>query len=202
MRARDIMSCPVYTVRPDTSIEEAAALLFEHGFAAAPVVGEQGELVGIVAEGDLLRHRVPPDPTAHLRRDLPVPHGQRPRVVSDVMTREVIATSPDADVADLAARMLDRNVRSIPIVDTSEVIGIVSRRDILQAVVRTDDVIGMEVRYRLDQYAAGQHRWTVAVADGVVQVSGEFDDEVQRQIVMVLARTVPGVAEARVMEPA
>ncbi|MQA27009.1 MAG: CBS domain-containing protein [Micromonosporaceae bacterium] len=202
MRARDIMSRPVHTVRPDTSIEEAAALLSGHGFAAAPVVGKHGDLVGIVGEGDLLRHRVPPDPTAHLRRDLPVPHGQRPRVVADVMTREVIAMPPDADVADIAEQMLDRNVRSIPIVDDGEVIGIVSRRDILRAVVRTDDVIGMEAQHRLDEYAAGQHRWTVTVAEGVVHVSGDFDDEVQRQIVTVLARTVPGVAEARVMQPA
>lgn len=202
MRARDIMSRPVRTVRPDTSIEAAAALLSEHGFAAAPVVDEPGGLVGIVAEYDLLRRRVPPDPTAHLRRDLPATQGERPRMVADVMTRDVIAMRPDADVADLATQMLDRNVRSIPIVENGEVIGIVSRRDILRAVVRTDDVIGVEAQHRLDEYAGGRRRWTVAVTDGVVHVRGDFDDEVQRQIVAVLARTVPGAAAARVTQPA
>lgn len=198
MRARDLMSRPVYTVRPDTSIEQAAAVLTEHGFAAAPVVGTNGELVGIVAEGDLLRDRVPPDPTAHLRRDLPHPGGARPRRVAEVMTTDVVAMPPHSDAADIAAQMLDRNVRSIPIVDQGEVLGIVARRDLLQALVRTDDVLGVEVQHRLDAYAGGRRRWTAIVADGVVQISGEFDGDVERQVVMVLARTVPGVADARV----
>ncbi len=202
MRARDVMSRPVYSVRRDTPIERAAALLTEHGFAAAPVVSEYGHLIGIVSEADLIEHRVPVDPTAHLRRDLPAPNGTRPRVVGEVMTREVISLPPEADLADVAETMLGDRIRSIPIVERGEVVGIVSRRDILRSVVRGDDVLGMEVQHRLDEYANGRRRWTVTVADGVVHVAGSFDDEVERQVVALLARTVPGVVEARLMQPA
>ncbi len=202
MRARDVMSRPVYSVRPDTPIEQAAALLDNHGFAAAPVVNGNGRLVGIVSEADLLRNRVPPDVTARLRRDVPAPAGDRPRLVSQVMTTAVIAMPPEADLAEVTEQLLGRQIRSLPIVERGEVVGIVSRRDILHSMVRTDDVLSMEVHHRLDQYAGGRHRWNVAVADGVVQVAGSFDDEVERQVVTLLARTVPGVVEARVMRVA
>jgi CBS domain-containing protein len=199
MRARDIMTCPVYTVRPDTTIEQAAALLSEHGFAGAPVVDEERVLVGIISEADLIRHRVPSDPTAHLWRVAAGDHVARPHLVSEVMTHTVITAYPDTDVADIAHQMLEHSVRSVPVLDQGEVVGIVGRRDILRTVVRTDDVVAGEVQRRLDQYAMGHRRWTAAVEDGVVQVSGNFDDEVERQVIGALARTVPGVSEVRVL---
>lgn len=199
MRARDIMTCPVYTVRPDTSIEQAAALLAEHGFAAAPVVDDERVLVGIVSEADLIRYRVPADPTAHLWREAAEEHAARPHLVSDVMTHTVLTAYPDTDVADIAHQMLEQSVRSIPVLDQSEVVGIVSRRDILRTVIRTDDVVASEVQRRLDQYAVGRRRWTATVEDGVVKVSGNFEDEVERQVIAALSRTVPGVTEVRVL---
>jgi CBS domain-containing protein len=202
MRARDVMSRPVYAVRRETPIEQAATLLADHGFAAAPVVSDYGQLIGIVNEADLIGHRVPIDPTANLRRELPARDRRRPRVVSEVMNRDVIWMSPDADLADVADRMLTDQIRSIPIVERGEVVGIVSRRDVVQSVVHGDDVLGMEVQHRLDEYAGGEHRWTVTVADGVVHVAGDFDDDEERRVVAVLARTVPGVVEARLTQPA
>ena len=200
MRARDIMSRPVYTVRPDTSIEHAAALLSDHGFVAAPVVDEDGSLVGIISEADLLRHRVPSDPTAHLWREHAADHGPRPHVVADVMTEAVITAYPDTDVADIAHDMLEHSVRSVPVVERDEVVGMVSRQDILRTVIRTDDVLAAEVQHRLDQYATGKRRWTAVASDSVVRVSGTFDDEVERQVITALARTVPGVTDVRVMQ--
>jgi len=199
MRAREIMTRPVHTVRPDTTIEQAAALLAEHGFAAAPVVDEQRVLIGIVSEADLIRYRVPVDPTAHLWREAAEDHTVRPHLVADVMTHTVLTAYPDTDVADIARQMLEHSVRSIPVLDRGDVVGIVSRRDILRTVIRTDDIVAGEVQRRLDQYAVGRRRWTATVEDGVVQVSGNFDDEVERQVIAALARTVPGVTEVRVL---
>jgi CBS domain-containing protein len=54
MRTQDIMTTPVITVRPQTSIKDAAGLLVDHGISALPVVNEDDELVGIVSEGDLI----------------------------------------------------------------------------------------------------------------------------------------------------
>jgi CBS domain-containing protein len=200
MRVRDIMSRPVFTVRPTDPVEGAAALLADRGITAAPVVDERNRLVGIVSEGDLLRGRVTDDPTAHLRA-APKPASHRPHVVAEVMTHEVVTAWPLEDVAEVARAMLDRDVRSVPVLDGRHVVGIVSRRDLLRSVLRTDDVLVHEVQHRLDAYAGGDHRWTATVTDGVVRIDGDVDDRAERQVVEILARTVPGVADVTVMAP-
>jgi CBS domain-containing protein len=190
------MSRPVHTVRAADTVEHAAALLADKKISAAPVLDEVGGLVGIVSEGDLLWHRVPADPTAHIWRgtdDVP----DRPRTVGDVMSGSPVTTWPAADVADAAELMLRHNVRSVPVVDHCDLIGMVSRRDILRTVIRTDDVLTHEVQHRLDEYAGGVRRWTVTVSDGAVDIDGPFDDEAERAVVSVMARTVPGVGTVR-----
>jgi CBS-domain-containing membrane protein len=147
----------------------------------------------MISEGDLLRDRVPEDPTAHLRA-ASKPAAHRPRIVAEVMTRDVVTAWPLEDVADVARTMLDRDVRSVPVLDGGRVVGIISRRDLLRSVLRTDDVLTHEIQQRLDAYAGGIHRWTATVTDGVVRVDGSVDDDAERRVVEILARTVPGVA--------
>ncbi len=197
MRATDIMSRPVYTVRPTDTVELAAALLAEKQITAAPVVDGAGDLVGMVSEGDLLWHRVPADPTAHHWRASTV-DTQRPKLVAEVMSRRPFVAGLATDVADIAELMLDHDVRSVPIVEEGEVVGIVSRRDILRSVVRTDDVLCQEVQHRLDEYAGGTRRWSVTVVEGSATVGGDFDDEAERAIVAVMARSTPGIVGVRV----
>ena len=136
MRVKDIMTRKVYSVRTVDSIEVAAKLLADRRITAAPVYDEAGELVGMVSEGDLLWHRVPADPTAHRR---PVTGdarscGDRPHAVADVMSGAPLTTWPDADIADVAQTMLERDVRSLPVLEDDVVVGIISRRDVLRTV--------------------------------------------------------------------
>jgi CBS domain-containing protein len=193
MRARDIMTSPVHIVAPDAEVEFAVRRLTAESITALPVVDGDGELVGMVSEGDLLRHRVPMDPTAHLRRDLHLDTARPPRTVREVMTTGAVTTTADADVADVADVMLQRDVRSVPVLDGRLVVGIISRRDILRAAVRDDDVLAREVQHRLDEYAGTPNRWTATVDKGVATVAGSFDGENDRTVVAVLTRTVPGV---------
>ncbi|MGC9665171.1 CBS domain-containing protein [Planosporangium sp. 12N6] len=203
MRVRDLMSTPVYTVRADTPVEDAAALLTARTIAAAPVLGAANEVVGMVSEADLLRDRVPDDPAVHPWRSAGGEAATaRPASVADVMTGSVVTAGPGDDVADVARLMLDRGIRSIPVVDDGELVGIISRRDIMRAMVRTDDTIRQEAQYRLDEYAGGSRRWTVAVVDGTALIEGAFDDEVERQVIAVLVRTVPGVVATRLPQHA
>ena len=202
MRAQDIMSRPVYWVRTGDSVEDAAELLAEKKITAAPVLDDTGELVGMVSEGDLLWHRVPADPTAHLWRAAGGDEGPRPRVVAEVMSGQPVTAWPQADVSDVAHLMLRHDVRSVPILDDGDLVGIVSRRDILRTVVRTDDVLRHEIQHRLDEYADGERRWTVTVDGGTATIDGRFDNGTEREVVVVMARTVPGVGEVRVVEPA
>jgi CBS domain-containing protein len=129
MKARDLMSSPVITVGPDTPIRAAAELLVSHGYTAAPVM-ENGRVIGIVTEANLMRDRIHPEGwLCSPRWDKP-----NPRTVGDVMTGTPIGMSPDADLADVALLMLEANVRSVPVVDDGALVGIISRRDVLRAV--------------------------------------------------------------------
>lgn len=189
MLARDIMTRPVYTVRPDDPVERAAAVLVERGVTAAPVVDRDGRVVGIISEADVLWQRAPvtfaPAPGAR-------------RTVRDVMTRDVVTLPSHVDVGDVAEALLDLDIHSVPIVDDDELVGIVSRRDIVHTAVRGDDVLSQEVQQRLDEYAGGDRRWSVSVDRAVATIDGQFDDEAERNVAVILARTVPGVSAARI----
>jgi len=152
MLARDIMSQPVVTVRTWTSITETARLLVGRGFTAVPVLGDDDRLVGIVSEGDLIRSPLPPD---HRRQ----PHWQpdrldrTPRCAADVMSTMVESLTPGADVADAARLMVDERIRTLPIVDGLQVVGVITRRDLLRCSLTHDDApllegVTQQVRHR------------------------------------------------------
>ncbi|HEY7007636.1 MAG TPA: CBS domain-containing protein [Jatrophihabitantaceae bacterium] len=197
MRASEIMSRDVVTVRPGTPVLEAVALLTEHHITSMPVLDDDHNVIGIVSELDLLRDRMPHDPRAHARPR----HDDRPdpaRTVRDVMTDFVMCTSENADAADLAELLVDNNVRALPILRGGDLVGIVSRRDVLRTLLRDDAAIRAEVQERLDAYAGEYGHWTVTVDAGVVSIHGHFDDDRQRHAVDALARTVPGVVRVHV----
>jgi CBS domain-containing protein len=136
MRAREIMTRSVVTVRSSDPVKQAAGLLAEHRITAMPVLDGTGRLVGMVSEADLLAHRMAHDPRSHLWRD-EQQRADPARTVGEVMSRTVVSLGPDAYLADIAELMLDRGLRSIPIVDGGRVVGIVSRRDLLRTLVRS-----------------------------------------------------------------
>jgi CBS domain-containing protein len=131
MRIRDIMSRPVFTVWPTDPVEGAAALLADREIAAVPVVDERNRLVGMVSEVDLLRARIPARRAASTMSRA----RRRPHIVAEVMSRAVIIAQPQQDVVDVARTMLERDVRSVPVLDEGRLVGIVSRRDVLRAVL-------------------------------------------------------------------
>jgi CBS domain-containing protein len=192
MRALEIMSRPVVTVHPWTPIREAAAVITQRVVTALPVVDADDHLVGIVSEGDLIWHRVPSDPDAHLARAAGAGVADPPGTVGDVMATSVVTLPTDASAADLAQAMLDYDVHSIPIVSGSAVVGIVSRRDVLRTLVHQDNVIAVNVRRSLEEYCGHTGRWDVDVADGIVTITGPFTDEAERTVVRIIAKSVSG----------
>ena len=183
MRAHDIMTSPVITVTADVPIREAAALAVCHGFTALPVV-DDGRLVAIVTEADLLRGRFVADGSA----DAPV---------REVMSTPVYGMDPDAPAALLARAMVEHGVRCVPIVEDARLVGVVTRRDLVRALARTDDAIAADVRERLDAYG-GPGSWSVSVHDGRVVLRSPFVDERSSRVVAALAEAVPGVMTALV----
>jgi CBS-domain-containing membrane protein len=128
MKAREVMSSPVVFLRPRVPADGAAALLVAHGFTAAPVVDDDGRVIGIATETDLVRGRIIPDGWVAEKRPEPV--------VAEVMTHAPICAQPEDDLADVVSMMLEARIRSIPIVDDGRLVGIISRRDVLRLVAR------------------------------------------------------------------
>jgi CBS domain-containing protein len=189
------MTRPVYTVRIDTPIEQVTALLAQRQITAAPVLDENGRLAGVISETDLLGYRMLGATQASALWDGDAEEAVgRPTVAREIMTSGVVTVSLDADLGEVAERMLEGNVHSMPVMDDSGVIGMISRSDLVRTLVRTDDAIAAEVQHRLDEYSGGTRRWTASVKDGVVAIAGQFDDDVEVNVVSILARTVPGVS--------
>ena len=142
MNAGDVMTPEVATVTPDTPVLKVVQLLLSRGISAVPVVDEAGALVGIVSEGDLL-HRVELGTekrhggwrafftgTATLAGEYVRSHGT---VARDVMTRDVISTSPATKLAEVAELMEQRRIKRLPVLDNGRLVGIVSRANLLRA---------------------------------------------------------------------
>ena len=195
MRARDVMSHPVITVRADTTIRMAAELLTRHGFTGLPVTDDDDHLIGIVTEADLLRDRIAPDPRIRPRAHLP--RVARVPIVADVMTTSVESLTAGADAAEIARIMLDERLRCLPIVDGRRIIGIVTRRDLLRkAVLHDDHDLAEEITHELNAFS-GTDRWRVTVQAGVAGIEDHIDSAADRQIAVRLASAVPGVVGAQ-----
>jgi len=122
--AREIMTNPVVTVSVNLSLTDTWRLLAAKGFHHLPIVDDRQQLQGIVSDRDLLRYAAKNDP--HM--------GDYP--IEQLMTRRVISADANAEIRMLAEIMCSRAIGSIPIVgDGAEVIGIVSRTDILRGLV-------------------------------------------------------------------
>lgn len=212
MKARDIMVSPVVTVKPDSTVKDVAKLLLERRISAAPVVDDQGKLVGMISEGDLI-HRaeigtqerpswwlllVAED--SALASDYIKSHS---RSVADLMTRNVITAGPDTPVSEIA-RLLEKNaIKRVPIVQDGRVVGIVSRANLLQAIATSGDkletpVSDQDIREQLLAHLKAQP-WAhtgllnATVSAGVVDLWGITSSETERKAVKVAAETMPGV---------
>ncbi|RBY82388.1 hypothetical protein DQ238_03570 [Geodermatophilus sp. TF02-6] len=196
------MTREVVTVGPETSAKYAAEVMAEHGFAALPVLDDDDRLVGIVAEADVLRDRLPQDPRLHVQRsEPPKPPAS---LVHGVMTRGVRTVEPTADLADVARLFVDDRLRSVPVVDGERLVGIVSRRDLLRTLVRPDEQIRDDLLRLVEGYTGELGSWSVSVSDGLATIRrtrGVPDPsaEVEEQAVSALARTVGGVVGVRVL---
>ncbi|GAB3887567.1 CBS domain-containing protein [Kibdelosporangium lantanae] len=198
MRALDVMTRPVTTVDPFTPAKEAAEVLVTNGFTMLPVVDADGLVVGVVTEADLLSGRIGIDPRALVHANWPAHATGHPAdTVGAVMTRDVIFRGPNADAAELAQLMLQHRLRAIPIAVDGRLVGIVTRRDLLRTIARSDDEIAKDVRHHLERcFRRGD--WKATVQGGVVTLVDEFGDQDEQHIATVVASAVPGVVDVRV----
>ena len=219
MQAKDVMSTPVISVTEDASVADVARLLLRHGISGAPVLDADGRLIGIVSEGDLVRRvesgterepswwlRVFGDTEDHVREYVKT-HGRR---VTDVMSRNVTTVSEDTGLAEIA-ELLERNrIKRVPVMRGTEVVGVVSRANLLQALASMPAQVSQAVAdaapsdRSLKERIEGEMRRAgldtsfvnVVVADGVAWLWGAVRSEAPLEAARVAAETAMGGAGA------
>lgn len=194
MRARDIMTRSVLSVQPSVPVAKATAILAKRGFTALPVTDEAGDLVGIVTEADLIGNRFPVSEQAAEAAAANGPGA----TVDEVMTAPVVGVSHDTDVSVVAREMLTGRRRSLPIVDGNRLVGVVTRRDIVRALARTDEEVAADVRAKLG-VIGGLSRWSVQVGNGEVVLVDRYREASDRAVAQALVESVPGVITVSVL---
>jgi len=122
IRVRDVMATKLVTVQPQMEILRAVNLLLRHDFGGAPVVDDAGKLVGILTEKDCMK--------VVLNAGYHSEYGGR---VAEYMSRDVVTMKPDDSIVEAAKRFLDDNYHRYPVVEGGELVGQISRRDMLRA---------------------------------------------------------------------
>jgi CBS-domain-containing membrane protein len=194
-RVRDVMRTDAVTVSRWTPATEIARLMSEHRVSAVPVIASEGRVHGVVSEGDLLRSR------QDRRRDRSRWPGRSRRrggdTAAELMTAPAITIHPDAPLAAAARRMTEHRVRLLPVVTPEgDLLGVVSRRNLLSIFLRPDADIADEVRTVLgDLLLIDRDKVTVSARDGAVTLAGQMADESSHQAAIRVASDVDGVAQ-------
>jgi CBS domain-containing protein len=122
VKVGDYMSRKLVTFNPRTNVVEALGAILDHGISGAPVVDEEGRLVGMLSEVDVMRI---------VMQDSYYDEGNG--IVADYMCTDVDIVDPDVDIYSLTERFLNERRRRYPVVKDGKLVGQISRRDVLQA---------------------------------------------------------------------
>jgi CBS domain-containing protein len=212
MKARDVMVSPVITVKPSSSVREVAKLFLERRISAVPVVNDRGKLVGIVSEGDLMHRAEAGTERRHswwlraiisddaLAAEYAKAHARK---VADIMTPQVISAAPDTPLHEIAALLEKNSIKRVPIVQNGQLVGIVSRANLLHAVASAGKELEIPpvdtaIRDKLMAHLK-QEGWArtallnVTVNGGIVDLWGLAQSEAERKAIRIAAESIPGV---------
>jgi CBS domain-containing protein len=147
MKAKEIMEKEVITVKEDATIEQIAKILIEHKISGVPVVNDEGGIVGIVTEGDLLLKETGPrlpdfvnvlgaiiyyNGVERYREDFKKLMGGQ---AIEIMTNTVVTVSEDVDIDKVAKLMIKHGIKRIPVIKGDKIVGIISRADIIKTLL-------------------------------------------------------------------
>ena len=120
MIAKDIMTKDIITVGPTMTIKKLAMTLIKNQISGAPVASKNGGIIGVVSEADIV--------------------GKKGKDVKAIMSKKIISVGEDAPVEEIARLMTTHNIKRVPVMRGEEVVGIVSRADIVSAIARGEHV--------------------------------------------------------------
>jgi CBS domain-containing protein len=190
LRVGDVMTPDPLVLDPEMPLKSAALLLFYAEVSGAPVVAADGSLVGVVSERDLLAKEAP-DRLGFGRAAADDHRRREATTVAAACTRPAAVTVPDARLADAANELLDRDISRLVVIDEGRVVGIVSRHDVLAALVRDDAELYAAVQEALEPFDDADVR--TEVTWGEVALSGTIDLRTRHAAVLEAVRAVDGV---------
>lgn len=165
--------CPV-SVPAGAPFATVAAILTRRQIGAVPVVDRDGRLIGVVSESDLIGGRDGAGVTAR-----------------ELMTKTVHTVAADTTLAAATKRLAETGMRRLFVTEHRRLVGVLSRRDLLQSYLRDDDAIRADVEHVVAQ----ADRVNVSVRDGVVLLLGMVEWRSTGAVIAERARAVPGVVE-------
>lgn len=206
LTAADVMTATVVSVSPEAPVPDVARLLHEHRISGVPVVEGDGQVVGIVSEGDLIGHA---GAIGEQRRswwlrllagEYARTHG---RTAQDVMSARVVSVTEATPLGDIARLMERRGIKRVPVLRDGRLVGIVSRSNLLQALAATDvsrtvNADDRTIRERLTAELKARP-WAstltrnIVVESGTVHLFGLVRSEEERRAPRIAAENVPGV---------
>jgi CBS-domain-containing membrane protein len=198
---RDVMTTTVVAVRRDATFKEMAATLRRYRVSALPVIDDAGRVIGVVSEADLLAKEALADPGVVAEvlhhKDVRKAEGL---TAGDLMTRPPVTASP-GDPVEQAARMMHfMRVKRLPVVDSGgQLVGIVSRSDVLAVFDRPDEDIRKDIvdTMLLHEFLIDPRQFSVTVEAGVVTMEGCPETAALGHALVRKARHVPGVVAVR-----
>jgi CBS domain-containing protein len=203
---RDVMTSRVVWVTKDAPYKEVAARLRENGVSAFPVLDDEGKVIGVVSEADLLTKEaldggydgMPGMITGLLRRK---EQGKaRGITAADLMTHPAVTISPDAAVENAARLMYKSTIERLPVVDADgRLTGIITRADVLSVFDRSDDELRAEITgdVLLGDFLVDPAAIMVTVSNGVVTLTGVPENNELGHEIVQRVRHVQGVVAVR-----
>jgi CBS domain-containing protein len=199
-KVHEVMTGTVTCVSAATPFKEVAKVLAQNRVSAVPVLDEQGRLIGVVSEADLMAKveyqehgRAGSRVGGRERRGRAKANGD---IAGELMSSPPVAVTPDTSVVE-AARLVDREqVKRLPVIDAeNRVIGVFSRADVLKLFLRTDNAIRQETvrEVFLRTLWADPAGFEVSVMDGVVTVTGQLERRSEIRLAEQLVRQIDGV---------
>jgi CBS domain-containing protein len=213
MKVRDVMTSPVVSIDPESSVLEAVRIMLQRHISGLPVIDKRGPLSGMITEGDFLRRAETGTQRrrprwlefllgpGRLAEEYTRSHGRK---VHEIMTTNAVTVTEEVPLDEVVRLMEKRRIKRLPVVRGNEVIGIVSRANLVHALAglardaKPTSSSDQAIRDRIVAELAGQS-WApaslinVIVRDGVVELWGSITDERERQAIIVAAENVPGV---------
>ncbi|MEM5788394.1 MAG: CBS domain-containing protein [Syntrophobacteraceae bacterium] len=147
LKARDIMTSDVISVKPDTPISEVAGLLLDNHINGAPVIDENGHILGIICQSDLIaQQKKLPLPSVFTLLDTFIPIYSRDKLDKEIrkisavnaaqaMTPNPTSVNPEANLEDIAELMVSKGFHTIPVVEEGKLVGIIGKEDILRTIL-------------------------------------------------------------------